>query len=171
VHNGGVLRAAIGSALFFCIAPGTVVGLIPFLISRWRPAANVGSLGRLAGGLLLAAGLLALIECFVRFVVRGQGTPAPAAAPRRLVVSGLYRHVRNPMYVALVVMVVGQAIWLGSTALATYALVLCVVFHLRVLLYEEPRLAEQFGTSFQEYRRRVPRWIPRVTPWSGTWDW
>ena len=114
--------------------------------------------------LLVALGVASLLESFARFVRRGQGTPAPIAPPKHLVITGQYRYVRNPMYVALVAIVAGQAAWLASGPLVLYALVLCVLFHLRVVTYEEPTLARQFGESFELYRRHVPRWLPRCRP-------
>jgi protein-S-isoprenylcysteine O-methyltransferase Ste14 len=167
----GLGRAALGSAAFFCIGPGGVAGLVPFLISGWRPHADVPPAVRVAGLLFLVAALLALLECFARFVIRGRGTPAPVAPPSRLVVSGLYRHVRNPMYVALVAIVAGQAAWFGSYALAAYAAVLSGLFHLRVLSYEEPRLEKQFGAFYEAYRAGVPRWFPRLSPWRPGPEW
>jgi protein-S-isoprenylcysteine O-methyltransferase Ste14 len=161
----GVGRAAVGAALFFVVAPGSVVGLAPYLISGWRREHLLPSALRAAGAVLIAMGLLSVVESFARFVLRGHGTPAPVAPPEHLVVSGQYRHVRNPMYVALVALVVGQALWLGSSALAIYAVVLLVLFHLRVVTYEEPQLVKLFGVEFAAYRQGVPRWLPRVSPW------
>jgi protein-S-isoprenylcysteine O-methyltransferase Ste14 len=160
-------RAALGSIAFFFFAPGTLAGWLPFLISGWKPRADVSPLVRALGALLVVAGLLSLVECFARFVVRGHGTPAPISPPTRLVVTGQYRHVRNPMYVAMVCVVAGQGAWLGSGALFAYAAVLWLLFHVRVLTYEEPTLARTFGRSFDEYRLAVPRWLPRARPWSG----
>lgn len=160
-----VWRAALGSFVFLCVAPGAVAGLVPFLISGWRQRGDVFPLVRAIGALLVATGLLSLVESFARFVVRGHGTPAPVAPPTSLVVTGQYRHVRNPMYVALVLIVAGQATWLGSHGLFAYAALLWVLFHLRVVTYEEPTLAREFGESYEEYRRAVPRWIPSVRPW------
>ncbi|HEX9188640.1 MAG TPA: isoprenylcysteine carboxylmethyltransferase family protein [Vicinamibacteria bacterium] len=120
---------------------------------------------RVAGAGLVLAGLVSLVECFVRFVVRGHGTPAPVAPPTRLVVTGQYRFVRNPMYEALVAAVVGQAAWLGSGALLAYAIVLWALFHLRVVSHEEPALARRFGAEYDAYRRGVHRWLPRARPW------
>jgi protein-S-isoprenylcysteine O-methyltransferase Ste14 len=161
----GLRRAAIGSAIFFVAAPGGMAGLVPFLISGWKRASGAPVGVRVIGAGLILAGLLMVVECFVRFVVRGHGTPAPMAPPARLVVSGLYRYVRNPMYVALVAVVVGQAAWFGSSALLVYAVALWGLFHLRVILYEEPTLLREFGPSYEEYRRGVGRWRPRLKPW------
>lgn len=98
----------------------------------------------------------------------GQGTPAPVAPPRRLVVTGQYRHVGNPMYVALVLVVLGQAALLGGAVLVAYAVLLLVLFHLRVVTYEEPQLEKLFGVEFAAYRNGVPRWLPRLTGWNGS---
>jgi protein-S-isoprenylcysteine O-methyltransferase Ste14 len=142
-----------------------MAGLVPFLISGWRRASGVPAGVRVIGAGLVLAGLLMLVECFVRFMVHGHGTPAPVAPPTRLVVSGLYRYVRNPMYVAVVAIVAGQAAWFGSSALLLYVVVLWGLFHLRVILYEEPTLLREFGPSYEEYRRGVGRWRPRRSPW------
>lgn len=163
--NDGVRRAALGSVIFFCLAPGAVAGLAPYLISRWRLTTDLPMLVRLSGSGLMLLGLMSLVESFARFVIRGHGTPAPNAPPKRLVVSGQYQHVRNPMYLALVLIVAGQALWFGSRALLFYALALWAIFHIRVLTYEEARLAKRFGAEFDEYRRHVRRWMPRATPW------
>jgi protein-S-isoprenylcysteine O-methyltransferase Ste14 len=160
-----VLRPALGSIVFFCVAPGTVAGVAPFLISGWRQRCASSPLAEPLGALLVAAGLLSLVECFARFVTSGHGTPAPIAPPTSLVVTGQYCHVRNPMYVALVLVVAGQGTWLCSEPLFAYAAVLWLLFHLRVVASEEPTLARQFGEPYEEYRRAVPRWLPRARPW------
>ena len=155
------------TVLFFFAAPGTIAGLVPYLLTRWQPhnwyAATIPA--RMAGGLLLAAGLAALLACFRRFVVEGRGTPAPIVAPERLVVRGLYRHVRNPMYVAVLAIIAGQALLLGRFILLGYAAVMWLAFHLFVLGYEEPTLRETFGGSYDAFRAAVPRWLPRLRPW------
>jgi len=158
-------RAAVGAALFFVVAPGGVAGLAPYLISGWRREHLLPGALRAVGAVLIVLGVLSVVESFARFVLRGHGTPAPVAPPKHLVVSGQYRHVRNPMYVALVAIVVGQAVWLGSAALAIYAVVLLGLFHLRVVTYEEPQLVTLFGVESATYRQAVPRWLPRVSPW------
>jgi len=120
---------------------------------------------RVAGGLAIAAGVASLVESFARFAVEGRGTPAPVAAPTRLVISGQYRYVRNPMYVALLAIVLGEGLALGAVVLFRYAAVLWLLFHLFVTLYEEPALGFRFGSSYQVYRQNVGRWWPRVGPW------
>src|SRR5215213_5124132 len=108
------------------------------------------------GGVLLVAGVFALVRAFVRFVVEGLGTPAPVAAPERLVVGGAYRHVRNPMYVAVVGAIVGQALLLGRLGLLVYAGITWLVVAAFVRFYEEPALARRFGADYEAYRRAVP---------------
>ena len=159
--------ALAGSGLFLIIAPGTVAGYLPYLISRWRHSGDFGTADavQLPGLLLMLIGAAALVECFVRFAWTGLGTPAPVAPTRKLVVDGLYRHVRNPMYVAVVSLVIGQALWFGSRNLLAYGAAVWLAFHLFVLLYEEPTLRRQFGSEYEEYRRHVRRWLPRLRPW------
>jgi protein-S-isoprenylcysteine O-methyltransferase Ste14 len=161
--------AVVGSAVFFLLAPGVVVGLIPwFLTGGWQaraPAPYWVSM-RVHGGLLLVAGLIALVWAFVRFVVEGFGTPAPVAAPERLVVGGVYRYVRNPMYVAVLVAIVGQALLLGQLVLLLYAGAAWLAVAGFVRFYEEPTLTRRFGAEYDAYRRAVPAWWPRLRPWN-----
>jgi protein-S-isoprenylcysteine O-methyltransferase Ste14 len=117
--------------------------------------------------LLIVAGAAAVVSAFVRFVTEGLGTPAPVAAPPRLVVGGLYRFVRNPMYVAVLSCVVGQALLFGRASLWVYAVVVGAAMVAFVRLYEEPHLARQFGAEYEQYRRAVPGWLPRLRPWHG----
>ena len=162
-------RLSAFSALFFLAAPGTAGGLMPYLLTRWQAhnwyAATVPA--RIGGALLLLAGLAALVACFRRFVSEGRGTPAPIAPPTTLVVHGLYRHVRNPMYVAVLTIVIGQGLLLGRFILLGYAAVLWLAFHAFVMLYEEPTLRETFGAAYDTYRAAVPRWWPRPSAWRG----
>lgn len=156
----------VGSFAFFVIAPGTLAGWIPYAITNWRVQAPFGGIpGRIAGGALLTAGAAVLIDSFRRFVFEGRGTPAPVAPPQELVVSGLYRYVRNPMYVAIVSAILGQALLFGSLALVAYAAIVWLAFHSFVTFYEEPVLRRKFGHSYDVYRANVPRWRPRVAPW------
>src|SRR5215204_2734271 len=115
--------AAVGSAVFFLVGPGIMAGLIPWLLTRWQPREPLPYWApmRVLGVILLVAGLIALVQAFVRFVVEGFGTPAPVAAPERLVVGGVYRYVRNPMYVAVLATIIGQALLLGWLGLLLYA--------------------------------------------------
>jgi protein-S-isoprenylcysteine O-methyltransferase Ste14 len=157
---------AAGSAIFFVLAPGTVAGLVPYLLTRWERHDWYGWTvpARVVGALLLVGGLAALVECFRRFATEGRGTPAPIAPPQTLVVHGLYRHVRNPIYVALLTIVAGEALLLGRFVLLGYAVVLWLLFTAFVILYEEPKLRATFGVAYARYRATVPRWVPRLTP-------
>jgi protein-S-isoprenylcysteine O-methyltransferase Ste14 len=159
--------AAMGSAVFFLLAPGVVVGLIPWLLTRWqaREPAPYWAPMRVLGAILLVAGLIALIRAFVRFVMEGLGTPAPIAAPERLVVGGVYRYVRNPMYVDVLAAIVGQALLLGRLGLLLYAAAVWLLVAAFVHLYEEPTLTRRFGADYEAYRRAVPAWWPRLRPW------
>ncbi|MEO8348450.1 MAG: isoprenylcysteine carboxylmethyltransferase family protein [Acidobacteriota bacterium] len=152
-------------ALFFTILmPGTVVVVIPSMLLRREAPAGPFAFQplRLQGLILLVVGAAALFWCIRDFAVSGRGTLAPVDPPRRLVRVGLYRYVRNPMYVAVITTLVGEALFFGSRTLAIYAGFAWLVFHLFVLLYEEPRLRELFGTDYVTYRALVPRWIPRL---------
>jgi protein-S-isoprenylcysteine O-methyltransferase Ste14 len=164
---GGWLLPVLGSFVFFWIAPATVAGWLPWWLSgwRWQPPLLGIEVGRWIGAALAAVGALSVLECFRRFAIEGRGTPAPVAPTESLVVSGLYRHVRNPMYVAVTAAIVGQALLFGSTALLRYAALVWLAFHAFVVLYEEPTLRHQFGASYDEYRAHVRRWWPRLRPW------
>ena len=159
--------AAVGSAVFFLVGPGVFVGLIPWLLTGWQVREPVPYWApmRVLGVILLVAGLIALIQAFVRFVVEGLGTPVPVAAPERLVVGGVYRNVRNPMYVALLAVIVGQALLLGQLGLLLYAAGIWLIAAAFVRFYEEPALRRRFGADYEAYRRAVPAWWPRLRPW------
>ena len=115
--------------------------------------------------IVLVAGVIVLVGAFARFVMEGLGTPAPVAAPERLVVGGVYRYVRNPMYVAILAAIVGQALILGRLALVVYATLLWLITAAFVRFYEEPTLTRRFGADYEAYRRAVPAWWPRLRPW------
>jgi protein-S-isoprenylcysteine O-methyltransferase Ste14 len=163
------LTAASGSALFFALAPGIVAGLGPAWLTGWRfrPAPAWWVPVRVLGAVVTVLGAAVLVHAFVRFVVEGAGTPAPVAPTERLVVGGLYRYVRNPMYLAVVAAVLGQAALLAQPVLLWYALVVGAAMVAFARWYEEPALARQFGAQYEEYRRAVPGWIPRLRPWRG----
>lgn len=166
----GKTGSVLGSPLFFVLAPGTVAGWLSNFISEWRvepPFFGIQA-GRVAGGVLLVVGVVSLAHCFARFAFEGRGTPAPVAPTETLVVSGLYRYVRNPMYVAVVSIIVGQGVFLGSTSLLGYAGIVWLFFHVFVWAYEEPTLHRRYGCEYEAYRANVHRWLPRFTPWPGT---
>ena len=164
------VSAVLGSALFFVVAPCLLAGLIPWSMTRWefRPAFFGLEGARSVGVLLILVGLPGLVDSFARFALQGLGTPAPIAPTRNLVVTGLYRYVRNPIYVAVVAIILGQAILFGDWPLMTYGVFMWLAFHAFVLMYEEPVLAESFGAQYEDFRANVPRWIPRLSPWRAT---
>ena len=152
------------TVVFTLLVPGSVAGLVPWLIAtqpgpriawllagEWHPLALVP----------MAVGFALYLACAGRFVVEGHGTPAPIDPPRQLVVRGPYRWVRNPMYVAVAAVLLGEVLLSASAWLAAYAAFVCLAFHLFVRLYEEPHLTAQFGEPYRAYAARVPRWIPR----------
>ena len=154
-------------ALFFVLAVQlTVIGLVPWLLARNGPHLRLG-LWHWLGIVPLAIGTLARLWCNWAFVARGRGTAAPYDPPRALVVQGLYRHVRNPMYVSAILIVFGIGLWTGAASLFGYSLLLALSYHLFVRFYEEPHLRRVFGQSYEEYSAAVPRWWPRVTPWQS----
>jgi protein-S-isoprenylcysteine O-methyltransferase Ste14 len=158
--------AAAGSSLFLAAAPGVVAGIVPWVLTRWEAGEHLYPTPvRAAGAVVLVGGGGVLVHAFGRFVSEGSGTPAPVAPTERLVVGGLYRHVRNPMYVAVVAAVLGQALLLSRPVLLVYAGGLGVVFAAFVRGYEEPALHRQFGDDYEAYRRHVPAWRPRLRPW------
>lgn len=164
--------AAVGSALFFAAAPGVVAGLVPWWLTGWR-ARQLPWYWlplRVVGVAMLAAGIAVLVQAFVRFVVEGAGTPAPVAPTAHLVVGGLYRYVRNPMYLAVLAVIVGQALALGRPVLLAYAAAVAIVFAAFVCGYEEPALARRFGAQYEVYRRAVPAWWPLRRAWRGADD-
>ena len=146
-------------ALFTVVMPGTFAGLLPFLIVRDRAAAGGVALGLACG--LFAFGFILYLRSAWDFAVFGRGTPAPIDAPKRLVTRGFYRFTRNPMYVASLTVVMGWATLFGAAVLVGYGIVLFVVFSLFIRLYEEPRLAREFGEEYAAYVSRVGRWVPR----------
>jgi protein-S-isoprenylcysteine O-methyltransferase Ste14 len=146
--------------LAFLALPALVAFIVPLALlpeDRWRME------GTFAGWLVLAFGLLVLLVCVKDFYVFGKGTLAPWDPPKRLVTGGLYKFVRNPMYVGVVCIVAGWGLITGSSLLGGYAVFLVVGFHLRVVLYEEPKLAQQFPTDWPRYSSRVNRWLPTLS--------
>ena len=170
-----MLRSAAGvaTAVFFIVGPGVVAGLVPWLISGWQVRGPMSpfAIVRIAiGGLLLVLGIVVLVRAFARFVMEGRGTPAPIAPPERLVVGGEYRFVRNPMYVALIMAVLGQAMIFGSLGLLVYALAMWAITAAFVRWYEEPVLLKRYGDEYERYRQAVRAWVPRLHPWETDFD-
>ena len=159
--------AVLGSAVFFVVAPFTLAGIVPWSITGWqlRPPFLGLELTRGIGAIMILAGVPGLVDAFARFALQGLGTPAPIAPPHNLVVTGLYRYVRNPIYVAVVAIILGQAVLMGDWRLIVYGALLWLFFHAWVVVLEEPELVSRFGTEYDDFRANVPRWIPRMTPW------
>lgn len=151
------------AAVFVALVPGAVVGWLPWYIAGAPAMDSLPPRGMRVAALAVALmGWAVLLWCARDFARRGQGTPAPYDPPRRLVTGGLYQFVRNPMYVAVVTSIVAQAVWYGSRAVLWYGVGMALLFHARVVLFEEPALASAFGDEFAAYRARVPRWLPRI---------
>ena len=166
------LSAIVGTGLFLLLARGTVAELVPWWITRWRM--NPPLLGfsgfRVIGALMIAAGIAIVLDSFARFAVQGLGTPAPILPTRHLVVSGLYQYGRNPMYVGVLGMILGQGLLFGDGRLFAYGVLLWLGIHVFVVGYEEPTLRRSFGTEYEAFRRNVPRWTPRMSPWRSGSD-
>lgn len=168
-HTDGMRTsvAALGSTLFFAAAPGVVAGVAPWVLTGWHAGDAPGWMlpWRVAGAVLLAVCTVVLVQAFVRFVREGRGTPAPVAPTERLVVGGWYRHVRNPMYVAVVGAILGQALVLARPVLVVYAAVAGAGMAAFVRWHEEPVLAARYGDEYATYRDHVRAWFPRLRPW------
>jgi len=148
----------------------TFVATVLVLVPRWilGPAGRahvVTGAPRYAAAVLIAAGAALMVWCWQEFAARGRGTPMPLDPPRRLVISGPYRHVRNPMYVAALLFLLGQATLYGAVSLVWYAAAFVIATHLFVVAYEEPALRRQFGADYEAYRAAVGRWVPRLRPY------
>jgi protein-S-isoprenylcysteine O-methyltransferase Ste14 len=152
---------ALKSLLFLILAPGMVAGYIPLSLLRRGSQVETGLLAYLALPLWLT-GLVVLLWSFWDFLVRGRGTPAPVDPPKELVATGFYRYVRNPMYVGILAILLGHFLWFGYWGLLIYSAAVFTAFHLFVTGYEEPNLIEKFGSSYEDYCKSVPRWIPRI---------
>ena len=148
--------------IFTIIVPGAVIALIPYLLlSRTPPSfAQVGPF-QIFGLIPMAIGAAIYLRCAWDFASAGKGTPAPIDPPKLLVVRGLYRFVRNPMYVGVLLALLGEALFFRSLAILVYAAIAFTWEHLFVVFYEEPALRRKFGESYSDYLARTPRWIPR----------
>lgn len=166
--NSVRVRAWLGTIVFLFVAPGVVAGLIPRGITGWRVADWDGWFWPvvIVAGLVILGGVIVLLNAFVRFA-RADGTPAPPVPTAHLVVVGPYRFVRNPMYVAVLAIILGQALLFGSWATLVYAAIAFAAVFLFVRFYEEPTLEETYGDEYREYRGNVRAWIPRVRPWTA----
>ncbi len=158
------MTAVAGSAVFLVIAPGVVAGLVPWWLTGWHLGSSYPVPVRAAGAASITGGAVVLIGAFAQFAVEGLGTPAPVAPTGRLVVRGPYRYVRNPMYLAVLAVITGQALLLSRPVLLGYAVAVAAAFIAFVYGYEQPALARRYGAQYQAYRKAVPGWWPRLPP-------
>ena len=156
-----MLWRLVKTVIFTILVPGTVGLVVPHLLERNSFDIDI-DLVAISGLTLFVFGVVAYLWCAWDFVSKGLGTPLPIDAPRVLVVKGLYRFTRNPMYVAVLAVIFGQAMVFKSRSVLGYGCVVLVLFHLFVRLYEEPALTRLFGSQYEEYCRKVPRWIFRL---------
>jgi len=154
-------NAILGTAVFLALAPGFVAGIVPGLITGWEVRAHLPAPFRALGAVVCLVGIAFLLHAFARFALEGLGTPAPVAPTKRLVVGGVYRFVRNPMYLAVLAVIGGQALFFGSAAVAGYGVLVALAFILFVRTYEEPTLQATYGAEYETYCAEVPRWLPR----------
>jgi protein-S-isoprenylcysteine O-methyltransferase Ste14 len=144
------------------IAPGVVAGLVPWWLTRWQMGAAFPVPARITGATLTTAGAVVLLAAFAQFAIQGRGTPAPPLPTGQLVVRGLYRYVRNPMYLAVLAVLIGQALLLSRPVLLGYATVVGAASAAFVHWYEQPTLARRYGAQYDAYRQAVPGWWPRL---------
>jgi len=160
--------AATVVSVAWAVALGATFGaLLPYLLGDWhlRRPLPYWTIAQAAGGLLICAGLIPVVQSFAEFI-RANGTPVPVASPPRLVVSGCYRYVRNPIYVGFIAILLGEALLFGSLGMLQYTALAWCIGAAGARFYEEPVLARKFGAEYQDYRRAVLAWIPRLHPWT-----
>ena len=155
---------AFKTLIFTILVPGTIAVLLPYRLATSSGARDLVAFGSLRyfGLLFIVAGALIYLWCAWDFAITGRGTPAPIDPPKELVVRGLYKYVRNPMYIGVLCLVVGQAIWFGALWLFVYAAIVFLSFSAFVIFYEEPALSGKFGDAYRRYCLRVPRWLPEL---------
>jgi protein-S-isoprenylcysteine O-methyltransferase Ste14 len=165
-RSGSSARAWIGTIVFLFVAPGIVAGLVPWLISgwQWHDWGGAAAIVLPIAWIAIGAGVAFLLAAFALFAVH-RGTPAPIMPTENLVVTGVYRFVRNPMYLAVLAIIVGQALLFGDWGVLLYAAIVLTAVVTFVKVYEEPTLTDTYGEQYREYRRNVPGWWPRLTPW------
>jgi protein-S-isoprenylcysteine O-methyltransferase Ste14 len=161
------VRAWVGTVGFLVLTPGVVAGLIPAVITGWRIPWTGGWVSPVAivAAIAILGGVVVLLDAFIRFA-RADGTPAPPMPTGHLVVVGPYRYVRNPMYLAVLTIILGQALLFRSGGTLLYAGIVLVAVVLFVLGYEEPALESEYGDEYREYQRNVRGWVPQVRPWN-----
>ena len=164
-----IRRSIVVSILFTLFGgPGPILVFLPYWITRFRiPPAEPVWQQCLAFALILV-GVTPLLASIHRFIVAGRGTLMPAVPTERLVASGLYRYVRNPMYVGVATTLCGETVLFGMRGVAIYSVAVCLMFHLFVVTYEEPTLTRRHPQDYPRYMRNVPRWLPHLKPWTGS---
>lgn len=158
-------RAMVGALVFFAVAPGTTAGLVPWLLTGWHHP--VAGATRWVAVTLIFIGFVTTVAAFVQFVVEGRGTPAPVAPTEVLVVGGLYRWTRNPMYQAVAAMIGGQALLFSSRSTFAWLVIFMLAVWTFVTVHEQPALRRRYGDAYCRYRAAVPGWHPRLRPWRG----
>ena len=153
---------ALKTILFMLLVPGVLLVLLPCALIGADVALFSFGLFHWLAVPLWAAGAAVIIWCAWAFTVRGRGTPSPTDPPKELVISGLYRYVRNPIYVGVVTFLLGYVFWYPTRAILLMPVIVVICSHLFVIFYEEPHLRKAFGAAYGEYCRSVPRWIPRL---------
>ncbi|MGC1910001.1 MAG: isoprenylcysteine carboxylmethyltransferase family protein [Candidatus Dormiibacterota bacterium] len=158
------LNSAIGTVLAFPFGPGLIPVLIPWMITHWQAGTPYPAAVRVPGVALIAIGGLLTVATFGRFLTEGRGTPWPTDPPssRKVMVGGPFSYVRNPLYVAFVLAIVGQALLLSRPVLLIYTVVLLICLVAFVRFWEEPTMAKRYGAEYEAYRKRVPGWWPRL---------
>ncbi len=154
------------TAIFTVLVPGTVVELIPRLLARFdRESAVLDTrVARVLGGASFLLGLLIYAHTAWRFSDEGEGTPSPSHETEELVTGGIYAHTRNPMYIGVLLLIGGQAVRYQSVHVLWWGIVCWLGFHRRIIEFEEPHLEAKYGDAYEQYRERVPRWLPRLRP-------
>jgi len=147
--------------------PGIVLVYLPFWLTRFRVPAGEPWWQIALAGVLIAAGVAPLVESARRFIYAGRGTLVPTTPTEHLVVSGFYRHVRNPMYAGVLIALAGEVLLFHSRGLLLFAVLLWLGFHLFVSRYEELTLTRRYGDEYLRFKQNVPRWLPRLKPWQG----
>ena len=161
---------AIKSIIFLIVLPGAVMVYVPYYLLSLNFKLFFPDIDtfRFMGLVPISIGTAIILWCFWDFINSGKGTPAPIDPPKNLVIKGLYRLTRNPMYVGVIFVLFGEILLFESTALFIYSLTVLLIFHLFVILYEEPTLKDKFGESYEQYVDSVPRWFPSISSFIKT---
>lgn len=145
--------------IFTILQPGIVAGLVPYLISGKPDLKLQWGVNQYMAVILFTAGFLMMLKCIIDFAVKGKGTLSPLDPTKKLVASGLYKYSRNPMYLGVILILIGEALFFESTSLLIYVIAVFIAFNLFILLHEEPRLKRDFGNEYEDYKKKVRRWL------------